>query len=272
MKRRQFLPAVPLLCHSAASLTLTPLPVCAAAEEAQSKTSPAGNTDANAAPDAGAKAKTKTESAAETEAGFVPLFPEDGSPNGFRLGAWDDVSKPAPEGAVFTVKDGELHGPAVRGCWLLSEKEYGDFILTYEFRLGPRGNSGCALRAPLKGDPAFDGLEMQMADLRYNPDAKPSELTGGFYRAAAPTSQVYKPEDWNHVRIELRGAKAKVVINGVTVQDIDFDHFTDPVPRHDGTMATPLKDRPRKGHIGFQELSRGGGILLLRHAKIRELS
>lgn len=206
------------------------------------------------------------------EEGFTPLFGGEGPPAGFRLGAWDDVSKPAPEGAQFMVKDGVLHGPTVRGCWLLSEKEYGDFILTYEFKLGERGNSGCALRAPAKGDPAFDGLELQMADLRYNPEAKPSELTGGFYRAAAPVRQVYKPEEWNRVRIELRGPKAKVEINGVLVQDIDFDQFKDPVPRHDGTEASALKDRPRRGRIGFQELSRGGGILLLRGAAIKELS
>ncbi|MES2707322.1 MAG: DUF1080 domain-containing protein [Verrucomicrobiota bacterium] len=233
MKRRRLLSAVPLLLHSAATAGRAADPV--------------------------------------KEDGFVPLFPEDGPPKGFRRGAWNDVSMPAPEGSVFTVKDGVLHGPEVRGCWLMSEKEYGDFILAYDFKLGPRGNSGCALRAPMKGDPAFDGLEMQMADLRYNPEAKPSELTGGFYRAAAPSSQVYKPEDWNSVRIELQGSRAKVEINGTTVQDIDFDHFKDPVLRHDNTKALPLKDRPRKGHIGFQELSREGGILLLRHARIREL-
>ncbi|RYD33418.1 MAG: DUF1080 domain-containing protein [Verrucomicrobiaceae bacterium] len=249
MKRRQFLPAVPLLFGSAALVS---------GSMAGEKENKPGSPVEEAKPGA-------------EEAGFVPLFPEDGPPKGFRLGAWDDVSKPAPEGAVFTVKDGVLHGPTVRGCWLLSEKEYGDFVLAYEFKLGPRGNSGCALRAPLKGDPAFDGLEMQMADVRYNPEAKPSELTGGFYRAAAPSSQVYKPEDWNQARIELRGSKAKVEINGVTVQDIDFDTFTETVLRHDGTMATSLKERPRKGHIGFQELSRGGGILLLRNARIREL-
>ena len=43
-----------------------------------------------------------------------------------------------------------------------------------------------ALRAPLKGDPAFDGMELQVADFRYNTRAKDSELTGGIYRAIAP--------------------------------------------------------------------------------------
>jgi len=66
----------------------------------------------------------------------------------------------------------------------MSEKEYGDFVLEFEFKLGETGNSGCALRSPLRGDPAFDGMELQMADFRYNTQAKDSELTGGLQREA----------------------------------------------------------------------------------------
>ena len=98
------------------------------------------------------------------EDGFAPLFIKDGAPEGFVVRNWSDVSQPPPEGAAWEVRDGVLRSTGSRGCWLVSEKEYGDFILEYEFKLGPLGNSGCALRAPMKGDPAFDGLEMQMAD------------------------------------------------------------------------------------------------------------
>jgi Domain of Unknown Function (DUF1080) len=201
-----------------------------------------------------------------------PLFTTDGVPKGWRTGLWSDVSKPAPEGVEWTVKDGVLHGGRARGCWLISDKEYADFILTYEFKLGPQGNSGCALRAPAAGDPAFDGLEMQMADFRYNEQAKDSELTGGLYRAAAPSEQVYKPEQWNSARIEMRGPKVKVTLNGKVVQDITLDDFKEAVKRHDGTGAPPLKDRPRKGRIGFQQLSRGDSEVLIRNAQLCELT
>src|SRR4026207_849866 len=127
---------------------------------------------------------------------LLPLSPKAGTPQGRIVRQWDDVSKPAPD-VVWKVENGILHGGLPRGSWLMSEKEYGNFILEYDFRLGERGNSGCALRAPLKGDPAFDGLELQMADFRYNPQAKDSELTGGLYRAIAPRKQVYKPTEWN---------------------------------------------------------------------------
>lgn len=85
------------------------------------------------------------------ESGFVALFPKDGVPEGWAVRAWNDVSQPAADGGKWEVKDGILYGAEARGCWLMCEKEYGDFILEYEFKLGPRGNSGCALRSPMKG-------------------------------------------------------------------------------------------------------------------------
>jgi len=201
---------------------------------------------------------------------FVPLFPKDGTPQGWIVGQWDDVGKPAPD-VIWKIENGILHGGLPRGSWLLSEKEYRNFILEYDFRLGERGNSGCALRAPLKGDPAFDGLELQMADLRYNPQAKDSELTGGLYRAIAPRKQVYKPTEWNSYRIICKGAFIKVTLNGEQILDVNLDDQTTPVKRHDGTDAPPLRERPRKGHIGFQELSRGGSVVEIRNARIQVL-
>jgi hypothetical protein len=201
---------------------------------------------------------------------FVPLFPRDGEPKGWRVGAWNDVSK--PEGAEWFVKDGVLHGGDPRGTWLMSEKEYGDFIAEFEFKLGTNGNSGFAMRAPMKGDPAFDGLELQMADFRYNTSAKDSELTGGLYRALAPSKQVYKPGEWNSYHIELRGSHVLVILNGEKIQDSDLSAYSEPVKRHDNTLAPALKDRPRRGHIGFQELSRGQDQhAMIRNARIKVL-
>jgi hypothetical protein len=209
--------------------------------------------------------------ALSAESEFVALFPNDGVPTGWIVRAWDDVRKPAEGNPVWRVENGVLHGGEPRGCWLLSEKEYGDFILEFEFKLGERGNSGCALRAPMAGDPAFDGLELQMADFRYNPEAKPSELTGGLYRAVAPVRQVYRPTEWNRYHIECRGSKVIVDLNGERILDVNLEEQTATVKRHNGEDAPPLKDRPRRGHIGFQELSRDGAHVQIRNARIREL-
>jgi hypothetical protein len=203
--------------------------------------------------------------------GFVHLFPEDGVPKGWVVRQWNDLKVPAEPGVQWKVIDGVLHGSEPRGTWLVSEQEYSDFVLKFEFKLGERGNSGCALRAPMFGDPAFDGLELQMADYRYNPEAKDSELTGGIYRAIAPTRQVYRPTEWNAYEIELVGSIMKVQLNGETIQDIDLEKYDQPVKRHDNTDAPPVKDRPRRGHLGFQELSRDGAHVQIRHARIRVL-
>jgi hypothetical protein len=208
---------------------------------------------------------------ADDKDGFVRLFAQDGPPKGWSVREWNDLAKAAGNDTAWTVKDGVLNSGKRRGTWLVSDKEYGDFILEFEIKLGELGNSGVALRAPLKGDPAFDGMELQIADFRYNTKAKDSELTGGIYRAIAPTKQVYKPAEWNTCRIELKGTHLKVVLNGEMIQDVDLTKFDQPVKRHDGSDAPPVKDRPRKGHIGFQHLSRDNVPVQIRAARIKEL-
>src|SRR5262245_779768 len=169
--------------------------------------------------------------ASPADDGFVKLFTEDGAPKGWIVTEWNDLAKKAPVGLEWTVKDGMLHSGSKRGNWLVSDNEYTNFILEFEVKLTAVGNSGVALRAPMKGDPAFDGMELQIADLRYNTQAKDSELTGGIYRAIAPTKQVYKPEEWNSFRITLQGNQLTAVINGDKVQDVDLTQFTEKVKR-----------------------------------------
>jgi hypothetical protein len=208
----------------------------------------------------------------EGNQGFTELFSQDGVPSEWMVRRWDDISKPAEKGAVWKKENGVLQGSIPRGTWLISQKEYGDFILEFEWKLGERGNSGTALRAPLRGDPAFDGLELQMVDPRYYGETKvpPAELTGSLYKAVAPRRQLYKPGEWNQYRITCRGPLVKVVLNGEMIVDVDLDQQTTPTKRHDGTDAPPLKDRPRKGHLGFQELSRSGRVEI-RNARIKTL-
>lgn len=207
-----------------------------------------------------------------TQEGWTVLFSQPGVPKGWTVRAWNDVGKPAPEGAVWSVdEDGVLHGSEPRGTWLVSEDRYDDFVLEFEWKLGERGNSGCGIRFPDAGDPAFDGLEIQMVDERYN-DRKdgPDRLTGSIYKAAAPRKQIYKPTEWNRYVITARGPRITVELNGEQILDINLDEQAEPIERHDGSPAPPLKDRPREGRIGFQELSRGGHVMI-RNARIKPL-
>jgi hypothetical protein len=211
--------------------------------------------------------------AAEESSEFTQLFSQEGLPEGWMVRQWDDISKPAERAAVWKIENGVLRGSEPRGTWLISEKEYGDFILEFEWKLGERGNSGIALRAPLHGDPAFDGMELQMVDPRYYGAANVSanELSGSVYKAVAPRVQTYKPNEWNRYQITCIEASVQVVLNSEKILDINLDERTSPIKRHDGTAAAPLKDRPRRGHIGFQELSRGGDHVKIRNVRIKEL-
>ncbi|HNU99901.1 MAG: DUF1080 domain-containing protein [Verrucomicrobia bacterium] len=208
---------------------------------------------------------------ADQSAGWRPLFPEDGVPQGWLVRHWADLRNPPPADTEWRVSGGVLSNTGSRGTWLISEAEYGDFDLDYEFKLGERGNSGCALRAPLFGDPAFDGLELQMVDLRYNPEATPSELTGSLYRAVAPRRQCYRATDWNRYQITCRGPHIRVLLNGEQILDVNLDAQTASAKRHNGEEAPALRLRPRRGHIGFQELSRDDVRVQVRNARIRPL-
>jgi hypothetical protein len=107
--------------------------------------------------------------------------------------------------------------------------------------------------------------------VRYNPDAKDSELTGGIYRAIAPRKQVYKPTEWNRYEVTLKGPRLRVVLNGELIHDVDLSREAQVVKRHDDRDAPPVKDRPKRGHIGFQDLSRGGDRVQIRNAQIKVL-
>lgn len=194
------------------------------------------------------------------------LFTQEGPPAGWVVRSWENVANPPPPRAQWRVQNGILLGSDPRGTWLVSEREVGDFILEFEFRLGERGNSGVGLRVPAAGDPAFDALEVQLVDPRYYGEGAagaPDQLTGALYGALAPTAQVFRPQEWNTARIECRGPRVKVVLNGTTVQDVNLDEQTAALPK-----GRPPAERPRRGRIAFQELGRGGAQVALRNVRL----
>ena len=58
----------------------------------------------------------------------------------------NDLSKPEPAGVQWTVHDGILHSGALRDTWLVSDAEYGDFVLEFEIKLTELGDGGVGLR------------------------------------------------------------------------------------------------------------------------------
>jgi hypothetical protein len=71
-----------------------------------------------------------------------PLFAKDGvleEGDGWLVRHWQEVSQPPRRPVNWRVKDGVLHGTGGLageewiGTWLLSAREYGNFIIDYEF-------------------------------------------------------------------------------------------------------------------------------------------
>ncbi len=60
---------------------------------------------------------------------------------------------------MIVVKPGDNSGGN-----LYTEKEYSDFIFRFEFQLTPAANNGLGIRAPLEGDAAYVGMELQILD------------------------------------------------------------------------------------------------------------
>jgi hypothetical protein len=181
--------------------------------------------------------------AAQVEAGFEPLF------NGRDLTGWKLVGGRGPG---YIVENGVLVCPEDGGGNLFTEKEYANFVLRLDWRLWDGGNNGVGIRAPLEGDAAYVGMEIQILDEaseKYKKGAglKPTQMTGSVYDVfAAKSGHVKRDGVWNEYQIEARGRRIKVTLNGVVVTDVDLDSVKDPevLKKHPGLARA-------KGHIGF---------------------
>src|SRR5436853_7264397 len=83
---------------------------------------------------------------------FVSLF------DGKTLDGWQIVGQKGPG---YVVENGILVCPADGGGNLFTTKEYANFILRFEFRLFEGSNKGIGIRAPVEGDAADKGMDIQ---------------------------------------------------------------------------------------------------------------
>ncbi len=168
---------------------------------------------------------------------FVPLF------NGKDLSGWKVKNGKAP----YTVEDGVIVGTCVTetpNSFLCTEKEYGDFILTFEAKF-EKGNSGVMFRAQSNAeykDGRVHGYQMEL-------DPSKRAWTGGIYDEARrgwlycmeynqEAKKTFKPGDWNSYRIEAIGNSLRTFVNGVV-------------------FANLIDDVDSKGYIGLQVHSIG---------------
>lgn len=217
-----------------------------------------------------AQASTPSQPAAESGPQFRPLFPDDGTPAGWVVRNWTDIAQLAPTNATWTVQEGVLRSSIPRGTWLIAEPEYGDFVLEFDFRLGERGNGAVGLRLPASGSPTLEALEIRLVDPAFfgtNFVAPATELTGALCKLVAPAqTNVFRRADWNRLSITCKGPQVLATLNQVQILDVDLATRTD-AP----TRGRRLAERPRRGRIGFQEISRGTAQLEVRNARLKIL-
>ena len=195
-----------------------------------------------------------------SEEGFIRLF------NGTDLTGWrgDTTSYVAEDGMIV------IH-PEVEGGGgnLYTEEQYADFVLRFEFRLTPGANNGLGIRAPLEGDAAYVGMELQILDnsAEQYADLRPYQYHGSIYGTfAAKRGFQNPPGEWNSQEVIALGRRIIVILNGTVIVDADIDLASTPATT-DGRDHPGL--RRRRGHIGF--LGHGSKVEF-RNIRIRELT
>jgi hypothetical protein len=197
--------------------------------------------------------------AAPPEPGFVSIF------NGRNLDGW--ILK-GGRGPGYVVEDGVIVCPADGGGNLFTEKQYANFVLRLEWRLWDGGNNGIGIRAPLTGDVAYSGMEIQVlddeAEVYQKMPIKPTQYTGSVYDVfPAKPGHVKRNGIWNEFEITAGRRRVKVVLNGVTITDADLDTVKDPavLKKHPGLQN-------KSGHIG---LLGHGTRVEFRNLRVKEL-
>lgn len=171
--------------------------------------------------------------------GFESLF------NGKDLTGWKSTANMK----VWGVEKGVIYCEKGGGGWLMTEKEYGDYELRLEYKMPLKGNSGVALRSPLKGDPAYVGMELQLIDDVNWGKLEKWQHTGSIYNVV-PAKTIKNKEigEWNEFKVIAKGRQITVIQNGETLVDANLDDY---VKEH-GKKHPGILETNKKGHIGFQ--------------------
>lgn len=154
---------------------------------------------------------------------------------------------------AYKVKDGAIITvPGISGgANIYTEQEYDDFAFRFRFKLEPGSNNGIAIRAPLTGDAAYQGMEVQVLENSHPKYAglKPWQFHASVY-GLGPALRGYQrpPGEWNDQEIIADGRWVKVILNGKVINYLDVveaaEQETASGRPHPGAARTA-------GHIGF---------------------
>jgi hypothetical protein len=206
---------------------------------------------------------------AERAAGWALLF------DGTSLRGWRGLGRDSVPTAHWTVDDGAIRkipsgqvpvqadGQPTGGGDLMTEATYGDFELSWEWKVAPGANSGIKynvseqLSTALQPRHAAKGFEYQVLDDDRHPDGKlVKHRTGDLYDLISANEQkrVRPVGEWNASRIVFRGNHGEHWLNGAKV--VEYDLGTPAMAA--ALAASKYKDwswfgERRRGHVVLQD-------------------
>ncbi|MFB6454287.1 family 16 glycoside hydrolase [Chitinophaga sp. Hz27] len=195
----------------------------------------------------------------EQKAGYKILF------DGTNMHAWTGNTKD------YIMEDGNLvirpSGDGGHGN-LYTKDEYKDFSFRFEFQLTPGANNGLGVHAPLTGDAAYVGMELQILDNEADiyKSLHEYQYHGSVYGVIPAKRGFLKPVgEWNYEEAIVQGTHVKVILNGEVIMDGDIadarDHGTLDHKNHPG-----LKNET--GHIGFLG---HGSVVKFKNIRVKTL-
>jgi len=226
---------------------------------------------APAAPAAAAKAEASSPALtpAETAAGWKLLF------DGTTFAGWHGYKKKSLPGTGWTIENGCMKCIAKGGGGdLATNEQYGDFELTFEWKVSPGANSGVMYRVSEDKDASWQtGPEFQIIDDGgYPTPLKPAQSTGAIYDLVEPAAakKLLPAGEFNRGRIRLKDGILTHFVNDVKVAEADLagDEWKRLVA---ASKFAPVKEfgaMPR-GSIVLQD---HGNDVWFRNIRVRDLS
>jgi hypothetical protein len=193
----------------------------------------------------------------EKKQGFVSLF------DGSNLDQWVGNKK------GYLIEEGALVAhPELGGGNIYTKDEFADFEYRFEFQLTPSANNGLGIRAPLTGDAAYVGMELQILDneAEMYKNLQPYQYHGSVYGVVPAKRGYLKPTgEWNQQEVIVKGPKVKVILNGQVIIDTDI---VEAVKGNDKVQKDHPGLKNKTGHIGFLG---HGDVVRFRNIRIKTL-
>jgi serine/threonine-protein kinase len=152
-----------------------------------------------------------------------------------------------------------LNGP---GSVLIAPGYYRQFEMELEFRLADAGDSGVGIYYGGNGNPAQQGIEVQLVDDNHNSQDKATARCASLYDLVAAEGGEFRQwPAWNQLRIRGTQLEISVELNGAKVVSAKREQLRTDFPRHQGVLSN-------SGHICLCPIR---GEQEYRHFRVREI-